>query len=72
MVKQRRGIKEEYRKVVHSIYWAWKTVGNSFLIGDADPECVTGLVRDLNWVAWQQKLLGKGEVIPKELLVDEE
>ena len=28
MVRQGRGVEEEYRKVVRSIYWACKVVGN--------------------------------------------
>lgn len=72
MVKQGRDVEEEYRKVVCIIYWACKAVRNSSLIGDTDPECIAGSVRDLNCVAWRQKLLGKDEAIPKELLIDEE
>ena len=65
MVKQGREVKEEYRKVMRSIYWACGVVRNSSLIGEADPECVAGSVKDLNCVAWHQKLLGKYEAIPK-------
>ena len=41
-------------------------------MNDTDPECVARSVKDLNCVAWRQKLLGKGKAIPKELLVDKE
>ena len=72
MVCQGRGVEEEYRKVVCSIYWACKAVGNGSLVADADPECVAGLVKDLNCVAWRLKLTGKAEAILKELLVEEQ
>ena len=65
-------MEEEYQKVVRSIYWACKAVGNGSLVTEADPECLAGSVKDLNYVAWRQKLLGKGEAVPKELLIDEE
>ena len=41
-------------------------------MNDTDPECVARSVKDLNCVAWRQKLLGKDKAIPKELLVDKE
>ena len=72
MVKQGRRVEEEYRKVIRSMYWACKAVGNGSLINDTDPECVAGSVKDLNCVAWKLKLTGKMEAVPKELLVDEE
>ena len=59
MVKQGCGIEEEYRKVVRSMYWACKAVGNGSLINDMDPECVAGSVKDLNCVAWKLKLTRK-------------
>ena len=72
MVWQGCGVEEEYQKVVRSMYWACKAVGNGSLINDAAPQCVPGSVKDLNWVAWKLKLTGKTQVVPKELLVDEE
>ena len=72
MVKQGRDVEEEYRKVVCSVYLACKAVRYSSLIGKADAECVARSVKDLNCVAWRQKLMGKCEAIPKELLIDEE
>ena len=72
MVKQGRGVEEEYWKVIRSMYWVCKAVGNGSLISKADPECVAGSVKDLNCVAWKLKLTGKTEAVPKELLVDEE
>ena len=72
MVKQGHGVKEEYRKVVRSMYWACKAVGNGSLINNADPKCVAGSVKDLNCVAWKLKLTGKTEAVPKELLIDKE
>ena len=72
MVKQDRGVEEEYRKVVRSTYWACKAVGNGFLINDVDPECVAGSVKDLNCVAWRLKLMEKMQAVPKELLFDKE
>ena len=72
MVRQGRGVEEEYRKVVRSIYWACKAVDNGSLVVEADPECVAGSVKDLNCIAWRLKLTEKAEAIPKELLVDEE
>ena len=49
MVKQGRGVKEEYRKVIRSMYWVCKAVGNGSLINDTDPECVAGSVKDLRY-----------------------
>ena len=72
MVRQGRGVKEEYQKVVRRIYWVCKVVGNGSLISNADPECVAGSVKDLNCMAWRLKLTRKTEAILKELLVDEE
>ena len=72
MVRQGRGVEEEYQKVVRSMYWACKAVGNGSLISDADPECMAGSVKDLNCVAWRQKFTGKTQAVLKELLVDEE
>ena len=72
MVRQGIGVEEEYQKVVRSIYWACKAVGNGSLVREADPKCVARSVKDLNCVAWRQKLLGKEEAIPKELFIDEE
>ena len=54
------------------MYWACKAIGNGFLINNADPKCVAGLVKDLNCMAWRLKLTKKTQAIPKELLVDEE
>ena len=54
------------------MYWACKAVGNGSLISDADPECVAGSVKDLNFVASRLKLTGKTQAVLKELLVDEE
>ena len=71
MVRQGRGVEEEYQKVMRSIYWACKAVGNGSLVAGVDPECVAGSVKDLNCVAWRLKLTGKAEAILKELLVDE-
>ena len=72
MARQGCGVEEEYRKVIRSMYWACKAVGNSSLINDADPECMAGSVKDLNCVAWRLKLTGKMQAVPKELLLDEE
>ena len=72
MVRQGRRVEEEYRKVVRSMYWACKAVGNDSLVTDADLECVTGSVKDLNCMAWRLKLTGKTQAVPKELLVNEE
>ena len=52
--------------------WVCQVVSNKSLIADADPEHVAGSVRDLNCVAWRQKLLGKDKAIPKELFIEEE
>ena len=72
MVRQGCGVEEEYRKVVRSMYWACKAVGNGSLINDVDPECMARSVKDLNCVAWRLKLTGKMQAVPKELLLDEE
>ena len=71
MVRQGCRVEEEYRKVVRSMYWACKAVGNGSLINDVDPECMAGSVKDLNCVAWRLKLTGKMQAVPKELLLDE-
>ena len=72
MVQQGCGVEEEYRKVVRSMYWACKAVGNGSLISIVDPECVAGSVKDLNCIEWKLKLTGKMQAVPKELLIDEE
>ena len=54
------------------MYWACKAVGKGSLISEADPECVVGSVKDLNYIAWKLKLTGKMQAVPKELLVDKE
>ena len=56
-------LKREYQKVVRSMYWACKAVGNGSLISDADPECMAGSVKDLNCVAWRLKLTGKMQAV---------
>ena len=48
MVRQGRGVEEEYRKVVRSMYWTCKAVGNGSLVNEVDPECVARLVKDFN------------------------
>ena len=72
MVRQGRDVEEEYWKVVRSIYWACKAVGNGSLVNNTDPECVARSVKYLNCIAWRQKLLSKGQTILKDLLIEEE
>ena len=72
MVQQGCGVEEKYRKVVRSMSWACKAVGNCSLISNADRECVAGSVKDLNCAAWKLKLTGKMQAVPKELLIDDE
>ena len=64
-------VKEEYSKVIQSMFWAVKA-NKQMILNRADPDEVLGSIPDSKCRAWRMKLTEKMVVDPGMLIVDTE
>ena len=64
-------VREEYSKVIQSMFWAVKA-NKQTILNEADPDEVLVSIPDPKCKAWRMKLTGKTEVYPGTLVDDTE